>query len=96
MKICKQASKNRSWRGRYQPWHETPAKESDSWKRNGKTGLEIYDYICRYGFCIEIDDETVALANVIINSEGSYYAYGRIGLIVVNPAKKVVIYMFNG
>lgn len=88
--------KNRSWRGRYLSWTETPIKESDYWKRNGEVGLDIYDYICRYGFCIEINDEVVGLADDIINSEGSYYAYGRIGLIVVSPSKSVVLYMYNG
>lgn len=80
--------KKRRWRGRYGTWNETPVKEEGD--------LDIYDYICRYGFCIEIDDTVVAQATDIINSEGNYYAYGRIGLIVVSPSKKLVIYMYNG
>jgi hypothetical protein len=32
----------------------------------------------------------------IINSEGSYYAYGRIGLIVISPREKIVLYVYNG
>jgi len=88
--------KNRRWRGRYESWNETPIKESKYWKQKGGGGLDMYDYICRYGFCIEIDNEVISQATDIINSEGSYYAYGRIGLIVVSPAKNLVIYMYNG
>ncbi len=87
---------NRGWRGRYESWNETPVKEGKYWKRKGDVGLDIYDYICRYGFCIEIDEAVVVQAADIINSEGSYYAYGRNGLIVVSPAKNLVLYMYNG
>ena len=59
-------------------------------------GLDIYDYICAYGFCIEIDEAVRTQAMEIVNSKGNYYAYGRIGLIVVSPSKKLVLYMYNG
>lgn len=87
---------NRRWRGRYESWNETPVKEEKYWKRKGEVGLDVYDYICRYGFCIEIDEAVVGQATDMINSEGNYYAYGRIGLIVVSPIKKLVLYMYNG
>jgi hypothetical protein len=88
--------KKRRSRGKYASWSETPIKESRFWKQSKRGRLEIYDYICRYGFCIKIDDEVVKQVTDIINSEGSYYAYGRIGLIVVSPANNLVIYMYNG
>jgi hypothetical protein len=47
-------------------------------------------------FCIEIDDAIVGQATDIINSEGNYFADGRIGLIVVSPTKNLVLYMYNG
>lgn len=47
-------------------------------------------------FCINIDEEVVRQATDIVNSEGNYYAYGRIGLIVVSPSNKIIIYMYNG
>jgi len=87
---------NRKWRGRYESWTETPVKESEYWKRKNDMGFDICDYICRYGFCIQIDDAVVDQATAIINSKGNYYAYGRIGLIVVSPSKKLVLYMYNG
>ncbi|WP_419175359.1 hypothetical protein [Desulfosediminicola sp.] len=86
----------RRWRGRYDSWNETPVKEDRFWKQKEGGDLLLYDYICRYGFCINIDEKVVGQATDIINSEGNYYAYGRIGLIVVSPSKKLVIYMYNG
>lgn len=88
--------RKRKWRGRYGVWHETPISENRYWKRNNGDILDIYDYICRYGFCIQIDKSVLDQAAEIINTKGNYYAYGRIGLIVVSPTKKVVIYMYNG
>jgi hypothetical protein len=31
-----------------------------------------------------------------VNSAGSYYARGRIGIIVVSPKKKKILYFYNG
>jgi hypothetical protein len=89
---------NQGWRGTYEKWSQTPVIANDRWKpKDATTGsLDIYDYICTYGFCIDIDETVLRQATEIINSKGSYYAYGRIGLIVVSPSKKVVLYMYNG
>ena len=92
-----QTQQGRRWRGVYQAWSETPIMPSERWKPNEETrNLDIYDYICAYGFCIDIDPAVVNEANAIINSPGSYYAYGRIGLIVVSPSRKLVLYLYNG
>lgn len=58
--------------------------------------FNIYDYICAYGFCIDIKPEIVEEANWIINSPGSYYAYGRIGVIIVSSERKMILYLYNG
>ena len=91
-----QNQQSREWRGRYEKWFQTPIA-NDRWKPTKETGsLDIYDYICAYGFCIKIDDVVVKQATEIINSAGSYYAFGRIGLIIVSPDKKLVLYLYNG
>lgn len=88
---------SREWRGRYEKWLETPIRPDSQWKPNERTArLDIYDYICAYGFCIDVEPSVVEEANAIINSAGSYYAYGRVGVIVVSPGKKLVLYMYNG
>lgn len=91
-----QNQQNREWRGRYEQWLQTPISANDRWKPNEETGrLDIFDYICGYG-CINIDDTVVKQATEIVNSKGNYYAFGRIGLIVVSPSMKLVMYMYNG
>ncbi|MFC4258556.1 hypothetical protein ACFOZ5_05835 [Marinobacter lacisalsi] len=88
---------NRGWRGRYRQWQTTPLAESALWKKNRETGrFVIYDYVCRYGFCIDIDQDVIDQATEIVNSKGSYYAYGRIGMIVVSPENNMVLYLYNG
>jgi hypothetical protein len=92
-----QNQEDRQWRGLYDNWSETPVKPYSRWKpRTDGVGLNIFDYICAYGFCIEIKPEVVEESNSAVNTKGSYYAYGRIGLIVVNPKRKLVIYLYNG
>jgi hypothetical protein len=92
-----QDQQDRRWRGSYEAWSQTPINATKYWQVKEETGkLDIYDYICAYGFCIDIKPAVVTEANEIINSEGSYYAYGRIGVIVVSPSKRLVLYMYNG
>ncbi|MFZ2724983.1 MAG: hypothetical protein WAX77_01895 [Methylococcaceae bacterium] len=87
---------NKEW-WQKRTWYQTPIVENEHWKIREQTKkLDIHDYICAYGFCININPTVVKDANEIINSKGSYYAYGRIGLIVVNPNKKLILYMYNG
>jgi hypothetical protein len=92
-----QNQSSRDWRGRYTDWAETPIKASEHWKPSKESGkLDIDDYLCAYGFCIDIKPEVKAQVNSIINNSGSYYAYGRIGAIIVSPRQKIVLYVYNG
>ncbi|ROR99012.1 hypothetical protein EDC56_3252 [Sinobacterium caligoides] len=78
-------------------WNVTPVKSTRYWKRSKETEiLDIYDYVCAYGFCIDIDSEMVELANQMVNESGNFYSFGRIGLIIVSPSKKTVVYLYNG
>ena len=92
-----QQQDERRWRGYYSDWQETPIRSSEHWQPKPATGrLDIYDYVCAYGFCIDIEPEVVKQVDAILNRPGSYYAYGRIGVLIVCPAEQVVIYAFNG
>lgn len=88
---------SRDWRGRYEDWKETPIRDDAHWKPNPKTGrMAMYDYVCAYGFCIDVDPAVVREVEQVINQPGSYYAYGRIGVIVVSPQARKVFYLYNG
>lgn len=87
----------RSWRGDYGDWKPTPITASAHWPAPTTPGpLKVYDYVCKYGFCIDIAPSVLEDAQAIINSPGSYYAYGRIGVMVVSPARQRVLYLYNG
>ena len=58
--------------------------------------LNVVDYICAYGFCIDIPPDRLRQANEIVSKPGSFYARGRIGTIVVSPKQKLVLYFYNG
>ena len=88
---------SRRQRGMYETWMETPIHPDRRWMPNPTSTLfQLYDYVCAYGFCIDIDQGIVDEAESIVNSPGSYYAYGRSGLIVVSPQYKKVLYLYNG
>lgn len=87
---------SRDWRGRYEQWSETPI-QGPHWRINENTGLlNVIDYICAYGFCIDIPPDRLRQANEIVSRPGSFYARGRIGTIVVSPKHKLVLYFYNG
>jgi hypothetical protein len=84
------------WHGRFENWAETPITESHHWApKENPSVFNIYEYVCKYGH-IDIKPEIMEQANSIVNGKGSYYAYGRLGLIVVSPKNRIVLYMYNG
>jgi len=89
--------RERRWRGYYTDWKETPVSPQRIWEpQEAKGTLDVMDYICAYGFCIDVAQEYVDEANELVNAPGSYYAFGRIGMILVAPARKRVYYLYNG
>lgn len=88
---------SRGWRGQYMQWKATPVAPEEGWSPRQDTGrLHVDDYVHRYACCIDVDATLMAQADALVNSPGSYYAHGRIGLIVVNPKKRLVLYLYNG
>ena len=89
--------RSQSWRGSFSGWKATPVQPDPRWKPDPGSGrYEIYQYVCAYGFCIDIDENVRQQVEAAVNNPGSYYAYGRIGMIVVSPRMRRVVYMYNG
>lgn len=90
------------WQGKYSEWHETPLMVDDGWgstsheRRKYWTSPGIGDYLNKYGFPVPLEAEWEHLANRALFTPGSYYAYGRIGLIIIVPNELRVIYAYNG
>jgi hypothetical protein len=58
----------------------------------------IVAYLGQYGFGYEvvIDARVRRMVDEIVTTPGGFYAYGRIGLVIVAPAKRKVIYAYAG
>ena len=97
---------SRGWRGRYRDWHATPFDPTvrgafDIWAQKAHDqscnhGGGIAAYMFRYTVCIPFDPKWEALANDALASPGSYYAFGRIGMLMLIPSENRIIYAYNG
>lgn len=94
-------SRNR-WRGIYEEWKATPM---DAKWVNGKANLEyvggqdisgIELYLNQYGFGINVDSDVINEINTAIRNPGSFYAYGRTGIIIVAPKVHKVFFVYSG
>jgi hypothetical protein len=65
-------------------WQETPM---------GKT---IDDYLDQYGFGIAVDPSVKSLVDDAISKPGSFYSYGRTGIVIVIPDFKRAIFAYAG
>ena len=79
----------------YRHWQETPIIPNKDWTSSSQEqNLNLYDYICQHT-CIDVNPTVAEETAEIINSSGSYYAYGHSGLIVVSPQEKIVVYLYR-
>lgn len=92
------------WRGRYSDWRATPIARDQRWEwpqgqpvsHPAWTSPGIGDYLFRYGFWIPIDEDVERMVNGALFQPGSYYAYGRIGMIILVPAARRIVYAYPG
>jgi hypothetical protein len=85
------------WQGCYDKWHHTPVLlDGSDDHANGTTSHRISDFLNRYGFGIGVDSKVGQEIDNALSTEGSYVAYGRIGILIVIPDKRRVVYAYNG
>lgn len=99
------------WQGRYPEWRPTPVPATEFWANPENCAPDRSDfyaithhptcpsialYMAKSGFWIPFDPEIEKLANDAVFSSGAYYAYGRIGILIVIPAERRLIYLYNG
>ncbi|MEJ7806800.1 MAG: hypothetical protein WKG03_12885 [Telluria sp.] len=88
---------SRGWRGQDAHWQPTPIATTVTRPTEEKAvPFSLEAYHDAYGFSIAIDDAVSTQVNRILQTPGAYYAYGRIGIIVVSPGERLVVYMYNG
>jgi len=79
----------------YSEWHETPIVDGGGWSVS-KFGRKISDYLNQYGFGIDADKSAEAMADDAISTPGNFYSHGPIGLVIVIPKLKRVIFAYAG
>lgn len=97
--------------GWYDEWHSTPVPETEFWTDPEACGSGLSDfysitqhpvcpsiahYMAKYGFGIPIDADVERLTNEAVFSSGAYYSYGRIGIFIVVPEKRRLIFVYSG
>jgi hypothetical protein len=100
------------WQGRYEEWRTTPIpttkfaradpaacppKTSDRYLGFYPNGCpSISGYMGAYGFAIPFDREVEEMVNEALFSPGAYYAFGRIGILILIPSRERIVYVYNG
>lgn len=79
----------------FRTWKTTPVQTEDrhwSVPPGSKPKIEHAFVYSR----LEIEPEVSELATRAINKQGSYYSYGRYGMLIVNPLDRRVFYVWSG
>lgn len=85
------------WRGRFDDWRATPMQPHHRWRPDPASGrFDVLQYVCAYGFCIDIDPAQRAAVEEALHAPGSFYAFGRIGMILLVPRTRRVYFLYNG
>jgi hypothetical protein len=85
---------SRDLRGWFGEWHPTPVVYERRKSEEKTRALDVCGYLDVFGFCSKVDEAVLKQATEIVNGKGNYYAFGRMGVIVVSPSRKLVLYMF--
>lgn len=92
-------------REHYKNWLETPIQTTKHWTNymslsdDADYSIEtpsINHYMGAYGFHIKINPAVEKMVNDAITKSGSYYAYGRSGVIIIIPEQRKIVYAYNG
>jgi hypothetical protein len=86
--------------GSHDDWKRTPVSELE-WVKEPISGAILLDpalgiFLNRYGFGIDVNSDVEKLIDDAVTQPGSYYARGRIGTLIVIPAKRRVAFVYAG
>jgi hypothetical protein len=90
----------RSGHGNFERWFSTPIEITKYWtdymSEHPSSVPSIDNYLNAYGFGIPVSSDIKRMVDNAITKPNSYYSYGRIGVVIIAPDVKMVIYAFNG
>lgn len=85
------------WHGLYKGWQPTPVLLEGSGSNAEKiSSYDIEAYLDRYGFGVSLKPEFRNDINKAISEPGAFVGYGRIGILIVIPRSRKVVYIYNG
>jgi hypothetical protein len=85
--LRRNAAHDQRWRGLFLEWHATPIAERN-WT--------LSSFLHKYGFPIDVDADVERSIDEAVVRPGSYYAYGRSGLLMLIPAKRRAVFAYAG
>ncbi len=102
--ISKEPRTSNGWEGVFTNWYKTPVVLNDLWKGPKMAGEYIQKidnpkisiFLDNYGFGIPIDKDIEANIDDGIRGNEGYYSYGRVGVLIIFPAKKIVVFAYSG
>lgn len=92
------------WQGEYFDWAETPIRPGQRWTPRdcAHSGTDdcarprLRHYLGSWGSMMGVDPDVERAVDDAVNHTGSYYAWARIGMILVVPAQGRVYYLYQG
>lgn len=57
---------------------------------------DLASYLDRYGFGIDVGAGLERYVNTIMSSPGSFYADGRIGVVIIDPTERKIVFLHSG
>lgn len=101
--ISKDNSRGRRRQGVFRKWHRTPSPVATKCSLDPPNRADepescsiVGQLLDRYGSIISVDDWVLELANEAMLTEGAYYSHGMLGMLIVIPDKRRLIYAYSG
>ena len=83
--------------GQYRTWQQTPILlDGSGLGAEATQNHEISNFLASHGFGIFIDPKLEKRINSSISQPGSFAAFGRGGVLIVNPKTRRIMYAYNG
>jgi hypothetical protein len=91
--VSKSANVHRTYNG----WAQTPVQlEGSDIDANRTFSYDIDEFLNRYGFGLDINEQIRNEINEAISKPGSFVAYGRSGIVIVIPHTRRLVYTYRG
>ena len=94
--------KGKSWQGIYSTWNTTPVSQKHkNWFEIPTTDNlteepQLENYLDKYGFGIPVKQSVEEQINEVMSKPGNFFAYGRVGTIIIAPKIHRVSFIYVG